>query len=354
MNPQSKKLSVELKHQDAEDGKISAMLISKALAGSQKIVNMIANEVEDCNDTDRESLSSDRASKYSLYVEELQVGSAIFTFSLGDSMADSLALDDIDNVFNSFIGILRSVVEKRYDSFIELIKNRPRRLKIMEAFKSMIPAKESKVGLSIKADNKAWAIHTEQVVQHIAAFIYKEACQEHDAVFAIGKLTDINFKNNEFKLEYKLTGKKIQAKYPPESEEFLLRHPRENVQICCKAKLNQDLVISKILEIYSINSVDLTPIILDSFSYDGDEFRLAKPIELEVKLDDEYEQLFCVDHPFLNLKVAAYTREELMEDIHEELSFSWDFYVEELKEPMRPEVREFRENLKSFMEKVNG
>jgi len=342
----------DLEYHDNVEKKIPACILSKTLSAAQRIVNMIANEIEGIPDNERERLSQDRSDKYLLYIDELSVGSAHSALSVGDPKSDALAPDDLDKVSMGFYRLSEGVQKQDYALVLSVFDNKNRRIKAMKAYKDIIPDYKSGIGLSVGVDSNKFLFDSYQASHTLNSFIQKEL-EEEDSIIAIGKLNRLLFDKHEFYFHYAPTGKNIKAKYTDDVESFLLKHPRNYVQISGKAKLNSNLKVTQISEVYMVDDVDLSPIIIEDFFYDSYCYKIRKPLTLEVSLD-ESEQLYFVCYDELALNVASDTRDALLEDIHEKLAFLWLFYIETDHEHYGRDVELLRSNLLSFMEKSNG
>lgn len=342
----------DLEYQDNISKRIPATVLSKTLSAAQRIVNMIANEIENQPDSERDRLSQDRSDKYLLYIEELRVGSAHSALSVGNSHTDALAPDDLDQVALRFMNLTKAIQQQDHVSLFSVFDSKNRRIKALKAYKEIIPDYRTGIGLTIGVDSNSMVLDSYRAAQNIDFFIQKEF-EHEDTVIAIGKLNRLLFDKNEFHFHYAPTGKSIKVKYTDDLEGFLLKHPRDFVQISGKAVLNNNMNVTKISEVYMVDDVDLSPVQIESFKYDGESFRVKKPITLQVTLDDS-EQLYCVSAEEIALNIASDTREGLVEDIHEKLAFLWHFYIESKIEPCRQDVIELRSSLLEFMEKSNG
>ncbi|NLK49830.1 MAG: hypothetical protein GX294_04200 [Candidatus Cloacimonetes bacterium] len=337
--------------QDKNTKKIPAVILAKTLNAVQRIVNMIANEIEGQHGGEIDRLSQERSEKYLLSIKELRVGSAHATLVLGDPSIDAVAQDDLDKVASGFKNLTQAIQEQNHELVEDLFSNRSRKIKALSVYKDIIPNSKTGIRLKVGVNSEKIDFDSDKATQNINTFIHKEYEQE-DSVIVKGKLNRLSFDHNEFMLFYIPKGKNLKAKYTDDFEAFLLQHPRNLVQIRCKATIDRNNNITKISEVYSMDDVDLSPILIKSFEYDGQSFLIKKPIELSVFLDDS-EQLYCVVDDKFALNVAAETREELIEDIYDKLAFMWDFYIETISEPYREDVINLRTNLLGFMKKIN-
>ncbi len=75
------------------------------------------------------------------------------------------------------------------------------------------------------------------------------------------------------------------------------------------------------------------------------EFRFNQPLTLQPALDEESSQLYVVEAPDLTLLAYAQTREQLLQEIGEQIAFMWDTYVKESEDKLAPDALRLRQRL---------
>ncbi|BAQ67121.1 hypothetical protein GM3709_3886 (plasmid) [Geminocystis sp. NIES-3709] len=70
-------------------------------------------------------------------------------------------------------------------------------------------------------------------------------------------------------------------------------------------------------------------------------------------MDEESSQLFVVEDANINLYVFAYTREDLIHEINEQIVIMWDEYVKDDIEKLAEDAFELRQVLLETFEEVN-
>ena len=100
-----------------------------------------------------------------------------------------------------------------------------------------------------------------------------------------------------------------------------------------------------------IEPVDLSPMTFDLVEYGGRSLRLNPPLTVVPTLD-ESEQLYVISDDELGLHVFAQTREQLAEELAEQLVFSWDAYATEDPSRLTESAQRLRETLRERLRVV--
>jgi hypothetical protein len=94
----------------------------------------------------------------------------------------------------------------------------------------------------------------------------------------------------------------------------------------------------------SIEHVDLSPIALVSATFGGRTLSIDPPLVIQLALD-ETKQLYVATDADLGLHALAYTRDALVEEIHEQLLFLWHTYASDDPIPLTPGAHRVRDAL---------
>lgn len=89
---------------------------------------------------------------------------------------------------------------------------------------------------------------------------------------------------------------------------------------------------------------DLSPVHLAEFRYENRVLRFKPPRYLKPDLD-ETRQLICLEDRELGIYIFAPTREELLDELHEEIETLWSEYVMERDEVLTDKAKELKVNL---------
>jgi hypothetical protein len=88
--------------------------------------------------------------------------------------------------------------------------------------------------------------------------------------------------------------------------------------------------------------IDLSPMIFDVIEWGNRRLEFLPPLTLEPTLDDESRQLYRLEDQHLGIDVFAPTREQLSDELAEQIVFQWDSYAQEEPEKLTPAARRLR------------
>jgi len=94
---------------------------------------------------------------------------------------------------------------------------------------------------------------------------------------------------------------------------------------------------------------DLSLICLDSVTWEGHELRFKQPLTFRPFLD-ESQQLYVVEDVGLTFLAYAQTREQLVEEIGEQIVFMWNTYVVALEDDLATDALKLRQRLLEIVE----
>ena len=77
-------------------------------------------------------------------------------------------------------------------------------------------------------------------------------------------------------------------------------------------------------------SIDLSPMIFDAIEWGNRRLEFVPPLALEPTLDDESGRLYRLEDQHLGIDVFAPTREQLSDELAEQIVFQWDSYAQRI------------------------
>ena len=99
-------------------------------------------------------------------------------------------------------------------------------------------------------------------------------------------------------------------------------------------------------------AIDLSPMTFDHVRYNGRTLVLHPPLTLTPRLDQESNQLYVAMDKPLGVHVFAQTREQLAEELAEQLLFLWDTYALEDPARLTESAQRMREELRRRVEEA--
>ncbi len=101
----------------------------------------------------------------------------------------------------------------------------------------------------------------------------------------------------------------------------------------------------KLTDVTRIEPLDLSPINVREICGDDRKLRLKMHLVLTPEMDEESKQLLVVEEPQIGLHVFAYTRDELIHEINDQIFMMWDEYANADVDELELDARQLRESL---------
>lgn len=137
-----------------------------------------------------------------------------------------------------------------------------------------------------------------------------------------GYLAEIDILSRGFKLRYPEGQRLIAGSYNEEAEDFLLANPRELIQVTGLVLHDAAGQPIRISDAIAFDVVDTTPVAIGSFPQADRTIKARQPLEILLVLDESEQHLEASFEP-LNMELAARTRPEIRQMIHEDLDVLW-------------------------------
>ena len=106
----------------------------------------------------------------------------------------------------------------------------------------------------------------------------------------------------------------------------------------------------KLTDVIRIEPLDLSPIILSGVFHNKRRFRFKRIFKFGLELEEDCKQLLIVDNAELGLNVFARTREQLIDEIGEQVAFLWDAYARCDDEKLTPEAQKLKQSVLNAVE----
>jgi hypothetical protein len=159
---------------------------------------------------------------------------------------------------------------------------------------------------------------------------------ENTVMTVTGELIRIDFDKRTVVLRHPVTHKEIECVYVDELEETMIENRRGMIQATGRFTLDDEGYPNKLTDVTQLEPVDLSPISLKIAHWNDREFRFRQPLTLNPSLDED---------PVLTLLAYAQTREQLLQEISEQIAFMWDAYVRSSEDGLAPDALRLRQKL---------
>ncbi len=274
----------------------------------------------------------------------------VITATIGDPASDLFAPQDILAVRQRFGRVSEAAAKANPQKLAALVPDRVRRLRVVEAFRSIIPKKGSGVGLDVRGAGGELVVSTERLGQGLKDIM--AVSQAEPALQTVtGRLTRIDFDERKVTIVYPPTNRELECIYEEEIEDLLLENPRELIQVTGEVIIDEYNQPKRIVDVNDIREVDLSPFYLAEVQLTNYVLRLHEPLVLTPELD-ESKQLMCLVYPSLGVDVCAFTRDELDEALVMELDVLWRNYAKVEDGELTPAAIELKRGLLARMDEL--
>jgi hypothetical protein len=166
-----------------------------------------------------------------------------------------------------------------------------------------------------------------------------------------GRLVRIDFDKKTLFLNYAPSHREIECVYTDDLEETLFEERRNLIQVTGTFTVDSQGVPEKIRKVLKIEELDLSPIEMFTVEYAGRKLSIDPPLQVVPALD-ESEQLLTALVGNIGLDVFAPTREELVDEVSEQIFFLWDTYALSSDEDLTESARKLKFNLLAQLEDI--
>lgn len=251
-----------------------------------------------------------------------------------------------DPVLLDFGGRMFSVLDAVYElisaiglgvetKLIELLPDSTIRSRVMREVHRFAPRPGEPWAIGLSAYGRSEAILDERVTARIDEWIAQSEAAEN-VMTVIGELTRIHFDEHMISIRYAPTNKTINCFLRKEVVDELLedrssrlRAQRNfSIQVTGKFELDAHGHPKKLTDVYRVVPVDTSPMEFKQIRHSNRVFEFKNALCLDITMDEESGQLYVAEAPEFGISAYAHTREELAEEIAEQVAFNWREYVE--------------------------
>lgn len=157
-----------------------------------------------------------------------------------------------------------------------------------------------------------------------------------------GDLVRVDFEENKVVIRHPVTNRTIDCYARPDVIDDLVENHYEPVQVTGVFTLDENDHPIKLTDVSVVETVDLSPLTIDAVVLEGQPLVPSPPLVLTPTLDPETKQVLLEG---LGLSAAAPTRDQLYEELVDEIAFVWEAYALEADEILSPAAAELKKRL---------
>lgn len=336
---------------DTDTNEIPASILVQSLDGLQRTVHLLAKQHEGASVTQRDRISAELAQKYPIMCAPLEPGCVLMRTWVGDPLTDLFAPDDIQIVTDNVKAAIESIARNKIDDLSRIIPDYTRRKKVIDAVKGMLPKRGSNFSFTLKDSVDGTICQSTELWEGIKSV----TIQPNDQVpqFTVtGRLAQINFDDRKLTIIYPPTQRTLECIYDESIEDMLLENPREMIQVTGSVIMHPDDTPEKIVDVISIEELDLSPFYVTEVPHNDGILKFRKQYTFNVT-QDESKQLLLIEKPELGVDIIAYTRDELDQELMDEISDLWSNYAERDEQELTPDAIVLRKTLLNQIELIS-
>lgn len=319
--------SLHIEGSAVQNHAVSASILVQVLENAQRAFELIGLHVEGRSFNERARIRPSTSKKFQLVCEIPVVGCYALPISFGDYSVDLLAQQQIDEAWDKFKEIMSGVFKREPALVNKALPDTALRKKVLDAIKGMTPRAGSNWRLSlVDANSKQIARMTEDTHLYLKDLLTSSEQREASQTVT-GQLKSIDFGARKLTMIYPGNNKFLDCFYDESIENLLFENRRQMIQVTGNVILDDDGQPREILEVFDIMDLDMSPFEVDVITHGGLSLQVKERLILEPVLS-ESKQLICLEDKYLNISVFASTREQLLEELYEQISMLWEEYAQ--------------------------
>lgn len=343
-------IQLSFKSTEGDSHEVPLDYFTDALDAMQEAIYLLAMQEEGVEVRTREKTNSDLRAKFGIKCAPPVPGSVVLDTYVGNPSHDLQAGYQIESVMTNFAGVAKAVKDQDQASLAKFIPDTTRRMKVVQTFRRLVP----KAGVPWTLDvspAKQIPFHLSAADQAKVTALLKRSYDDEAVKTVTGSLARIDFDKRILTLTYPVTNRDLECLYDESIEGLLLENPRELIQVTGTVVMDEEGHPTRIKDVENIEELDLSPFMAYGVKNDNWNLRFHEPLVLEVFLD-ESKQLLCAEHPALDIDVYAFTREELLEELGEQVIMLWQEYALASPEDLTPRAHDLRSRLLEAIQEV--
>ena len=355
--------TIRLIGQYMDNSEVPAAILVRTLTGLQQLIYLFAASSEEQNIGQRFRVSDKIKQLYTLHCQIPQSGSYAIPTVLKPALDSQLSLfpefehqlwvDKYNPLMQNLEHFFLDLSNSKLDQIHEILPDSKLRYRVLLEVKKFLPKAESGWKLGFSSLNNSEIIITNKATIEIDKLLNQDEAE--DTVMTVtGELIRIDFDKHIIFLRYPPTHREIECIYREELEDVLVEKRRGNIQVTGQFTVDAEGHPIKITDVTRIEAVELDSIIIKEVELSASTLVFKTPLQLVPTMDEDTKQLFVVDKPEISLNVFAYTREELIAEINDQIAFLWEEYALAEVSDLSEGAQQLRDNLLAQIEEVKN
>jgi hypothetical protein len=342
------KAVVRLSGQAIELNAVPADVLIRTISGMQQLVYIFASDNENRKLGQRFRLTESIEQQYKLLCQPSKPGSYLMPLILDGG--GQLPLFE-DNVWNKLEQFFEAIASGAENEISKLFLDRLFVKRALSEVRKILPKADDSwtFGFRIQSSAAKEIKLGKDSIKRIDDWLTREQPAESMTTIT-GELIKIDFDERKVFLRYPPTHMVIECIYSDDSEDIMIENRRQYIQVTGQFTLDANGNPIKLTEVTRIEPLDLSPLMLSELTCKQRKFRFKQMTQFVPQLEDEYKQSLFVEVPEMCVNAFACTREELVDEISEQLDHAWTQYVLCDDDLLTPEAIAVKEYLKNVVE----
>lgn len=326
---------------ETADHTVSIEVLTRALSGMQRIVYLMAASAQDLPIGDRFNPSDELRRRYALRCGVPLASSFALPLQMDRRQSTLFPLDDdlLSVTFQVF-----ALIAERRSSELNALFSRPKYLnRVLSVLREMLPRSGERWGVRLRVDGEIVTLN-ESASRYVGTYLSSTASQ--DATMTVtGELLKVNIELLRLVIRYPPTRKEITCQCEASVFDTVMKNYDVPIQVTGLYTLDRKGDPVRLTGVTRVEPIDLSPLTFSRVEWAGRVLVLRRPLVLEPRMDEDSGQFYILTSTELGIDVFARTRDELSEELAEQLLFQWDTYAKESPNRLSRGAQRLREAL---------
>jgi len=331
---------------ESADHTVPADVLLRALDHLQKIVYLLAASETKQPINERLALTEEFRNRHGLRCGVPKASSfavPLYTRPDRSLFGPATGPSPLDRTFD----VLRSASQEAWASLAQAVPDPKYLTRILAELQAMLPRPGDRWGVAFRVGSNHVALDS-RTYRAVRDYVSPDVVE--DTVMTVtGDLDRVDIAKRRIVIRYRPTGREIPCYCEGPALESVLENWSEPIQVTGRFTLDRTGHPTRLTHVTRVEPIDLSPMTFDRIDWSGRHLLIDPPIKLEPKMDDETGQLYLLVDPELDIDVFARTREEVIDELSEQIMFQWDIYALEVPGKLTSGARRLRSSLLARM-----
>jgi hypothetical protein len=333
-----------------EEAVVEAEVLAKSLQSLQRAVYILAMDHSNLDPSTSNYVPQNIQKNFPVRCLLPQKGSYALPLQIGNP-ADLTVPEAANHIANRLEACLQGLVSGDSKPYLEQVRNGRYRLRLLDVFRGMLPKPGAIWKMGVSRPNTEEIVLTGEYAQSVS--LLKEQLRQTKIVSQTitGYLQAMDFEAHKITILYPENNRELECFYDEELETDLLETRRDLVQVTGTVVVDDHGIPQKIQAVTNIQPLDLSDFIISEIACGECLLQFREPLTLSPE-PTETKQYLILRHDDLDIDVIALTREELLNELHEQIDVLWREYAKEEDARLTPAALVLKRRLLDAIQEV--